>query len=191
MTGVTVSPLHASEASGQYAPTYRQNNCRHCAQPAITLPHKESTMFKSMLYLLFAIVFALLSTGCDENGQPIDPELCSNPLYNQYTSQACTNVRSNRGITFSLDECRNPTLGAYGTLECTAMRLNNPPAPSLDLTLDGIIAPCTTCDTATSGGQTMNPNNVIQSTVDAVECSDSSNPRYYDASCLAYQIANP
>ena len=144
-------------------------------------------MSKRNLFVFVIVIIALLIVGCDENGQPVDPELCVNPLYNQYTSQACSNVRSNRGIIFSLDECRNPTLGAYATLECIAMRLNNPPAPGLDLTLDGIVAPCTTCDTATSGGQIMNPNNVITTINLEISCHNSQDPMYYDAVCLPYQ----
>ena len=149
-------------------------------------------MSQRNMFLFVAVIVSLFLFGCDENGQPVDPELCAtNPLYNQYTSQACTNVRSNRGIIFTLDECKNPTLGAYLTLECTTMRLNNPPAPGLDLTLDNILPPCTSCDSATSGGQVMNNNNVVILTVDAIECSDKYNPRYYEQSCLSWQLANP
>jgi hypothetical protein len=142
------------------------------------------------VFVLFALA-SLFLFGCDENGQPLDPEMCSNPLYNQFTSQACTNVRSARQIVFTIDECRNSFLGAFDTIECENMRASQPASGGLDLTLDDVMPECTTCDTATSGGQIMNPNNVVQEAVDAIECSDQYNPRYYDQSCIAWQLANP
>ena len=144
-------------------------------------------MSKRNLFVL--VLFALASLflfGCDENGQPVDPELCTNPLYNQYDSQACTNVRANRNVAPTLDECRNAFLAAYVTIECINMRDANP--PEIDY-----VAPdtCTTCGTATSGGHVMDPSNVIQDAVMAMQCSNPQDPMYYDQSCLEWQIANP
>ena len=144
-------------------------------------------MSKRNLFVLVVVLTSLFLFGCNENGQPVDPAMCTNPLYNQYNSQACTNVRAARGSAPTLDECRNAFLAAFDTIECVNMRDANSPASSTVDTTDT----CTTCGTATSGGHVMDPSNVIQDTVMAMQCSNPQDPMYYDQSCLEWQIANP
>ena len=52
---------------------------------------------------------------------------------------------------------------------------------------------CSTCGTATSGGQVMNPDNVVQqgwNLLDAVSCNDTSYKGYNDSHCVDYRASH-
>ena len=151
---------------------------------------KEDKMSKRMLYPMIALlVLVLAQLACTDGGINVDN--CDNVLSSDYDTQECENVRNLAGQYADPQLCTAWLSDVYDTPACKQYRIDNPPTADeyndlLDLTND-----CDTCDTATSGGEVMDDENIVQTTLDAVECSDKYNPRYYEQSCLAWQLANP
>jgi hypothetical protein len=141
------------------------------------------------LYPLFALfALALASLACTDG---INVNNCDNVLSADYDTQECQNVRNLAGDYADPQLCTAWLSDVYSTPACKQYRIDNPPTDNeyndlLDLTND-----CDTCQTAISGGEVMDDENIVSTFVEAVSCSNPDDPAYYTDACVAYQIANP
>jgi hypothetical protein len=116
-------------------------------------------------YLLVLVLTALVLAGCG----PIDASRCLDSLYINYSTQECVNVRANTA-PIDTTRCYDVLYSGISSPECKKVRdaaAAQAVADAADVEIE-LYPDCSTCGTATSGGQVTNPDNVIQQLWDEV-----------------------